>query len=499
MLKIVPFNETHVKFVCHDYGIEQELSEYFSFMVPGAKYAPKFKAGIWDGYVRLANLRNKTIYKGLIDEIFKFAKNRHHEIEIDPSLRNSNDFTYEQITEFVDLLKLQGKGRPIVVRKYQYEAVHKALSANRSLLISPTSSGKSMIIYSIIRWHIKMGRKIMIVVPSTMLVNQLFDDFEDYSTANGFIVDENISVLYSGKERIFDKPVVITTWQSVAAMLKNDTKKFQELVGRTEVGVWDEAHTQKSTVVLSVMEKFINTKYRVGTTGTIDDKKINTLTLVGLLGPVYKVISTKELMDAGQVVNLKINCIVLKYPEHICKAYKGMDYTEEIKFLVGYENRNRFIARLVSTIKGNTLVLQNFVEKHGAILVRYIEEITDRKVYFIHGGVDTDDREAIRKVLDTEKDVIIVATSSLMSTGVNIPSIENIVFAIPTKSSIRVRQSIGRGLRLKDGKTHCTLWDIADDLSYKKYTNTTMHHLEDRIGIYAKEQFSYDIKKLLIK
>jgi superfamily II DNA or RNA helicase len=435
----------------------------------------------------------------LLDEVLKFAKTRHHEIEIDQSLRNCNDYTFGQITEFVNLLKLQGRGNPIEVRKYQYEAIHKAISTNRSLLISPTSSGKSLIIYSIIRWHIQMGRKIMIVVPSTMLVNQLFSDFEDYSTANSFTVEDNISVLYSGKERVFDKPVVISTWQSMAAMMKNDKNKFQELVGRTEVGVWDEAHTAKASVVLGVMEKFINTKFRIGTTGTIDDKKVNTLSLVGLLGPVYKVISTKELMDAGQVVNLKINCIVLKYPEHICKAYKGMDYTEEIKFLVGYENRNRFIAKLVTSIKGNTLVLQNFVEKHGAILVRYIEELTDRKVYFIHGGVDTEDRESIRKVLDTEKDVIIVATSSLMSTGVNIPSIENIVFAIPTKSSIRVRQSIGRGLRLKDGKTHCTLWDIADDLSYKKYTNTTMHHLEERIGIYSKEQFEYKITKLPIQ
>ena len=498
-MKVIPFNETHVKVITNDYGIEQELHEYFSFMVPGAKFTPKFKAGIWNGYIYLFDQRKKTIYKGLLDEVLKFAKTRHHEIEIDQSLRNCNDYTFGQITEFVNLLKLQGRGNPIEVRKYQYEAIHKAISTNRSLLISPTSSGKSLIIYSIIRWHIQMGRKIMIVVPSTMLVNQLFSDFEDYSTANSFTVEDNISVLYSGKERVFDKPVVISTWQSMAAMMKNDKNKFQELVGRTEVGVWDEAHTAKASVVLGVMEKFINTKFRIGTTGTIDDKKVNTLSLVGLLGPVYKVISTKELMDAGQVVNLKINCIVLKYPEHICKAYKGMDYTEEIKFLVGYENRNRFIAKLVTSIKGNTLVLQNFVEKHGAILVRYIEELTDRKVYFIHGGVDTEDRESIRKVLDTEKDVIIVATSSLMSTGVNIPSIENIVFAIPTKSSIRVRQSIGRGLRLKDGKTHCTLWDIADDLSYKKYTNTTMHHLEERIGIYSKEQFEYKITKLPIQ
>lgn len=498
-MRVLPFNETYIRIECDDFGVEQEMSEYFSFMIPGARYTPKFKAGIWDGIIRLYDKRKKTIYKGLLEEVIKFARIREHKIEVDISLRNSIPISKSEITEFVNSLDLQGKGEPLEVREYQYDAVFQAITNTRSLLLSPTSSGKSLIIYSIIRWHIENGRKIMIIVPSIMLVNQLFSDFKDYSSANEFDCDGNIGLLYSGKERVFDKNVIISTWQTIGSMLKSDPKNMQNMINSYEVGIWDEAHSYKSAVVLSVMEKFIKTKYRTGTTGTLDDAKINGLCLVGLMGPVYKVITTKQLMDAGQVVNLKINCIVLEYPEHIRQAYKGMAYQEEIKFLVGYEARNRFIARLASTLKGNVLVLQNFVDKHGAIIVKYLSEITDRKVYFIHGGVDAEDREEIRKILNEETDVIVVATSSLMSTGVNIPSIEHIVFAIPTKSSIRVRQSIGRGLRLKDGKTHCNLWDISDDLRYKKYVNTTFNHLESRIEIYDKESFDYTIKKLPIQ
>lgn len=502
MIKIIPGNETYVKILCDDWGVEQELSDHFTFMAPGYRYMPAFKNKIWDGKIRLFDSRKKIIYKGLIQEIIKFAKNRKYELEIDVSLKNALDIpTYEQTKGFVDKLNLQGKGEKLDIRDYQYEAIHQAISNERALLLSPTASGKSLIIMSVIRWHILNKRNIMIVVPTTMLVEQLFSDFEDYSSANGWSVEDNCSVLYSGKERVFDKPVVISTWQSLASMMKSDPKNFAAIVERTDAGIWDEAHTYKANIVLSVMEKFINTKYRLGTTGTIDDAKINALTLTGLMGPIYKVITTKELMDNGQVVQLDIKCTLLQYPEHIRKAYKGMTYQEEVAFLVAHEGRNKFISRLASTVKGNTLVLFNFVDKHGAVLEKMIRDMTDRKVYFIHGGVDVDERERIRNVLSTETDAIVVANSALMSTGVNIPSIRNIIFAIPSKSTIRIRQSIGRGLRLdnKNGKTSCTLFDISDDLSYKSFTNTSYKHLEARISIYEKEQFSWSLKKLNIQ
>ncbi len=497
-MKVIPYNETYVRIITDDFGIDQELSEWFSFMVDGYKFQPKYKAGIWDGRIRLFNTKKKTIYKGLIEEIIKFAKSRNHPLEIDESLRNTNGVSYDEVKAYVDSLDLHGRGNKLEVREYQYEAIHHAINNSRSLLLSPTASGKSLIIYSLIRWHIFHERNIVIVVPSTMLVEQLFSDFCDYASNDEFDVEENVSLLYSGKERIFNKPVVITTWQSIVAMDKNDPQKFKDIVMRSDCAVFDEAHSYKANVVLATLEKFTETRYRTGTTGTVDNAKVNKLSLVGLMGPIYKVITTKELMDAGQVVKLDIKCIVLDYPEHVKKAYKGMIYQEEVKFLVGYEKRNEFIANLASKVNGNTLILFNFVQKHGSILEKLIRDRTDRPVYFIHGGVENEEREQIRQLLSTQNNAIIVATSSLMSTGVNIPSIENIIFAIPSKSMIRILQSIGRGLRLNKGKTQCTLWDISDDMKYKSYTNTTLKHLEERVQIYDKEKFDYSIKRLKI-
>ena len=495
MFQVIPHNETYVRVTTDDEGALMELSDYMTFFVPGYRYMPKFKAKLWDGKLRLVG-RSGLIYKGLLGELIKFFKGHDHEFAIDISLKNTTEQSMEQTIVHVDSLDLHGRGNKLDVREYQYEAVNHALHNERSLLLSPTSSGKSLIIYSIIRWYIDQDKKILIVVPTTMLANQLFTDFEDYSSANGFVVEDNMSVLYSGKERVFDKPVVISTWQSLASMMKSDPKNFNIVVNRTEVGVWDEAHSYKANIVLSVMEKFTQTKYRIGTTGTIDDSKINGLVLQGLMGPVYKVITTKQLMDNGQIVPLEISCLLLQYPDHIRKAYKGMNYKDEINFLVGYEARNKFIARLACTVPGNTMILFNFVERHGRVLYDLIQAATDRPVYFVHGKVDVEAREEIRQLLIQHTNAIVVATSSLMSTGVNIVSLQNIIFATPSKSTIRVRQSIGRGLRLNEGKTLCRLFDISDDISWKAWKNTTLKHLEDRITIYAKEQFKFSIKKL---
>jgi superfamily II DNA or RNA helicase len=241
------------------------------------------------------------------------------------------------------------------------------------------------------------------------------------------------------------------------------------------------------------MEKFIHTKHRIGTTGTLDDSKINELSLRGLMGPTYKVISTKELMDAGQISKLKIKCLVLQYPEHLRKELKGIDYQNEINFIVANEKRNKIIRDLALSCKGNTLILFNYVERHGKVIFDLINaKISEgRKVYFVFGGTEAGEREEIRRILDSEKDAIVVAGTKIFSTGANIPSIENVIFAMPSKSTITIRQSIGRGLRLRKGKTHMTLFDISDDLSYKNFRNSGMKHLEERVNIYTKEQFEY--------
>lgn len=362
------------------------------------------------------------------------------------------------------------------------------------------NSGKSVIIYSKIRYHLdKLNHNVVLIVPTTQLVQQMYSDFADYSSNDEWNVEDNCQMLYSGKEKIFSRNVMISTWQSLTALSKHNTAAFIDIANRTDCIIMDEAHTYSSDVVLSTMNKFTTTKWRTGTTGTLDDSKINKLQLIGLMSEPYQVITTKQLMDQGSVVKLDIKMLQLVYPDHMKDAMKGMDYKTEIDFLVTFKARNKMIAEVATMCKGVTLVLFTFIEKHGAILNELITASAgDRKVRFIHGKIDVDAREEVRQLADSDPDCIIIASSSIFSTGTNIPSIENVIFAMPTKSTIRVRQSIGRGLRLRNGKNKCTLFDISDDLSVGSYRNTTLNHMYKRMEIYDKEQFDYTVNKIAV-
>jgi superfamily II DNA or RNA helicase len=240
------------------------------------------------------------------------------------------------------------------------------------------------------------------------------------------------------------------------------------------------------------MTKLINCDVRIGTTGTLDDSKVNKLVLEGLFGPTQKVISTKELIERKQLANFSIKCIVLKYPEQTCKAVKGFTYQDEMAFLVAHEGRNKFIADLATNLNGNTLVLFTYVEKHGKILYDdIVSKCKNRKVFFVHGGVDAEDREQVRQITEQENDAVIVASYGTFSTGVNIRNLHNVIFSSPTKSKIRSLQSIGRVLRLGENKDTATLYDIADDLRYGPYVNFTLKHYEERIKIYSEERFVF--------
>ncbi len=497
MISVKEHNESFVKVFCEDPGIEQELADFFTFMVPNAKFQPAFKAGIWDGKIRLYNVKTKSIYKGLIAVLEKFAASRKYDIIVDESLNNKVDVSRNEVVNFMNALNLHGRGKPIEIREYQYEAVYRMLSTKRNIIIAATSSGKSSMLYATIRYHLLHKRKVLLIVPTVNLVNQMISDFSDYSSANGWNVDSKAHGIYSGQDKVTDKPIIVSTWQSMASLMKNHTKLFKQITDNTDVLICDETHTMKSTVTSKLLEAFTNTEFRTGVSGTLDGTNISELTLTGLLGPVYKAVTAKEMMDKGQVTKLLIKIMVLKHPEYMRKALKGMVYDEEIKHIVSNQARNNFISKLTVACKGNTLILFNYVS-HGTILYETIQKLVDvnRKVYFIHGKVDTEERERIRKIVENEQDSIILATASLFSTGTNIPSIENIVFAIPTKSNIRIRQSIGRGLRLKEGKELCKIFDIADDFRVGKVTNATYKHMEDRVAIYTSEQFDYKVLKL---
>ena len=267
----------------------------------------------------------------------------------------------------------------------------------------------------------------------------------------------------------------------------------------------DEVHIFKSKSLTGIMNKMVGCKYRHGFTGTLDGTQTHRLVLEGLFGSVNKVTTTKELMDNNTLAKLKVKCLILQYPEVDCKDMSQQSYQDEVDLIVRDSRRNKFIVGLTKSLKGNTLVLFQFVEKHGSVLhammiasARLGKEY-DRKIFYVHGGTDTETREEIRAIAENEKDAIIIASYGTFSTGINIRNLHNIVFSSPSKSRIRVLQSIGRGLRTNDNKNSATLIDIADDFTYKAKQNYTLRHFMERINIYNEEEFDYDIEQISIE
>jgi len=445
---------------------------------------------MWDGKIRLFSQKTKEIYFGLYPYIKAFAEERGYNIVAAKDVDIDNKVDKEVVTKFSNSL-----GQKFEARDYQIDAIYHSLKRNRALLVSPTASGKSFIIYSLIRYYSHLikedaNNRTLLIVPTTSLVEQMYTDFESY----GWNVKKYCHRLYSGYSNQTDKKVLISTWQSLYKLPKEYFKQFGCVFG-------DEAHLFKSKSLTEIMTKLLDCKYRIGLTGTLDGAHTHKLVLEGLFGAVNKVTTTKKLMDKKQLSNLAVRCLILKHSDANCKMISNGKYQDEIDYLVSSKSRNNFIRNLALKIKGNTLILFQLVEKHGKELFKIIDEKAEenRKVFYIYGGVETEEREKARAIVENESDAIIVASYGTFSTGINIKNLHNIIFASPSKSRIRNLQSIGRGLRLGDNKVNATLYDIADDLIYKSKENYTLKHFQERINIYNEEEFDYEIHNINLK
>ena len=449
----------------------REMSDYFTFDVPSAKFQPSYKMGAWDGKIRLLNYKDHTIYAGLIDHIRNFCQERGYIFNYDGE--GDENFSLVEGKQFVNTLDL-----PLEPRDYQMEAFVSAVRKRRMLLLSPTGSGKSLIIYLLIRWYMEQhDRKHLIIVPSTSLVAQMRKDFRSY----GFDAGSNIHEIMSGRDKVTEKPIVISTWQSLFKMPKSYFDQFGTVIV-------DECHGVKAKSITGIMTKMVNTPYRFGTTGTLDGTLTNKLVIEGLLGGVRKVTATANLIENKVLADFTVKAIVLKHQERVASNLK---YQEEVDYLVSNESRNKFIKNLVLSLKGNTLVLFNYVDKHGVPLFKMIKEACDedRKCFFVYGGTDLDTRENVRAIVETEKNAIIIASSGVYSQGINIKRLHNVVFTHPGKSRVRTLQSIGRALRRVDDE-EATLYDIVDDLTNGRQTkNFSLKHYQERYSIYKSEKF----------
>lgn len=487
------YNESFNK-IQADTGILYELESYFTFKVPNAHFNPRYKMRQWDGNIKIFHFSKRLLYAGLNDKLEQFAKEREYEVVYLDKQNIDEEFSVEEALKFIKTLNL-----PFEPHQYQINAFVKTVRKRRILLKSPTASGKSLMLYLAVRYF---GEKSLIVVPSVNLVKQMYQDFKEY----GYDVETNCHKIFAEQDKDSDKLITFSTWQSIYELPEEWFQKFS-------FASVDECDLAKAKSLTEIMKKCSNSYVRLGTTATLDGIETNEMVLEGLFGPTYIPATTKELMDDKKLARLKAKLILLKHSEleskefleHLKELKKkkkltGADvYSEEMKYLESNSKRNNFIVNLALSLHNNTLILFEHVERHGKLIYELLKAAnSDKKIYFIHGGVDIEIREQIRIIAEKYNDVIIIASMGTFKRGVNIKNLHYGIFASPFKSGTTLRQSIGRGIRKLLDKTF-VLFDIGDDLSVGNWKNITLNHFSERIKIYIEEEHEYKMYNVGLK
>lgn len=473
-----------------DSGVKMELEDYFKFQPSGYQFNPSYKNRVWDGWIRLFQALRPKLYVGLFSKLVKFCEDRGYDLKAPDHL-----YVAEEIPDDYGYQIAKEIGCKFEPRDYQNQYVVDAIRDSRSLSLSPTSSGKSLIIYLITQHYLQTyNHRTLIIVPTISLVHQMAGDFVDYGCDQDMIYK-----IQGGVDKNTDHPIVISTWQSLIKLPKDWFGQFNVVLG-------DEAHNFQAKSLQKIMEGLDQCYYRHGFTGTLksEESKTHRLVLEGCFGAVRKHVSTKDLMDAGTVADFNVKAIVLSYEEQqrkdFLKAFKqikeaGKKYPAEREFIVNNHKRNMFIRNLLWSLEGqNNLILFDLVEKHGKILEPLLQK-DNRQLHFIYGATKGEERERIRHLVENDpiKQHNILASYGVFSTGVNLKKLDNVIFASGSKSEIKVLQSIGRALRKGNDADRATLYDITDDLTVGSFTNYTLQHFRKRVEIYGREQFPFKV------
>lgn len=499
---VTKIDEVHIQAIASHPFIERDLSNHFSFFSKSAPFDRRFQTHnrfgqrCWDGRIRLYSRKGNTLYAGLLHRLKEFCDQRGYEFVSGDGISclfDGGDVESGFTSRLFDRILPPS----ITPYPHQTAAVDHAIRARRAVILSPTASGKSLIIYGLVRFFDRMNHRTLLIVPTTTLVGQLHDEFtETYGWVRG---KEKVACLH-GKTPKKDRSaaessdVVISTWQTAARMPGEWLRGFGAVIG-------DEAHHFRAPTLAKLMKGLSRAEWRIGTTATInDDEQVHHWVIEGLFGPVRQVADTVELINADLLLSpLDIRARVIEHPPDTCAVLDGVSYHKEIAHVISLQARNQMIADMIrdEIPDGNVLVLFSFVKKHGEPLFQTISNtLPERNHFFIHGGVDMDVRNEVRRVVESQNRAVIVASYGTFSTGINIKRIHHIVFASPSKSRVRVLQSIGRGLRKVDGKNKLTVWDIADDLKVNESSNPNylMKHFQRRMQIYSHEHFNVTVE-----
>lgn len=492
---IQKIDETYIRVTCAEPWMEYDISEKFTFDAPDMQFDPRVRSGKWDGKIRLYNRKTKTLYLGLFFQLLEVINELKWTYEVvGESPIVVQDLSKDDILASIDIIKPHSDGKPITPFDYQINAVHYMLSMSRSTCLAATSAGKSLIIYIAIRIYqmlLESSDRIIIIVPNVQLVEQMYSDFLDYSSYTGsdWHVHHHCQRIHGKYSKSMTNQIVITTWQSLSKMPRH-------IVNEAAAIFVDEVHGVRGKVLTELMQSATTVRIRHGLTGTLDGVECNELLTQGLLGPVTRIVTAKQLIDDGRASVINVKCVVFDYPKQDKSDFSFImkntppkrRYLEEVEFIINHKERNNTLQQLVMCMKGNTLILFDRVEDHGLKLYEQMKELHEN-TFLIVGEVESDVREQIRKIVEHYTDARIYASYGTMAVGVSIKNLHNMILGSSTKSKIRVLQSIGRMMRLHKSKSCANIYDIVDKIDYGK-ENYALDHAKERIAYYAAEQFN---------
>lgn len=476
-----------------------ELRDYFSFQPPGYQYQTKYKYGGWNGFIYLMDYNGKLPY-GLAYLVKQFADSRGYSIWTDPKINEKEELTREQFDQWLKEHPVYDGDKQIDPYWYQKDTIYHGLYNRRSTLNLPTSAGKSLIQGMIATWCLEhYNGKVLLIVPTTGLVTQMIDDIANYR----LLPRSQMHGIRSGTAKNSNARLYVSTWQSASKMPKEWLQQFMCMMV-------DECHEATGPTIARIITDMNECVFKFGLSGSLKEGKANLMQYIGAFGQIYKPVSTSMLMKEGQVTNLNINNIFLRYTDEEIKKMKDADYQTEIAFVTGHERRNDWLCKLALKLardKNENVFLMFKHVKHGKALFEKLSKVYDNVAY-ISGETGVEERDNMKKIAESTKGLIVVGSIGVLSTGISIKNLHHIIFGHPCKSAVIVKQSIGRVLRKHSSKVMAKVWDIVDNLgrlsksktAKNKYSsvNYGMKHAMERIRIYNEEKFEYVIKHINI-
>ena len=524
MFQILPIDNITSRVISDDEEQFRALHSYFRIEDPKLKYTPLVRSGYSDGKRDIIKL-DGTFYWGIKQKIISWCNARNIPIQDNvPSIAIKIDDN--EWNTFVRACLL-----PYEPYDYQTIGAKHLLEQRRHIGLAATSAGKSLMLYLIIRWLVKEGLKIMLIVPDVGLVEQMFSDLKEYweskeiefrAKLNEAYTDEmkleaekwlnivkltrekhnfssfedTVCKIYAGHDKFTDHQVKITTWQSVYDL--GPSGYFQDI----DAILFDEVHKVQSNSYVEI-NQHCNASIKLGVSGTMNPSLLEQLILEGTIGPATTIITPKQLIDRGLATRTKIQPVFLQYPEDVVKEVKKMQWPEESKYFRLHEGKIDFVCKLAKklTENGNGIILAKNVDTQKA----YIAKMTSihANTMAIIREIKPEEREAIRKSVDSYTDLSLIASAAIMTTGISIKSLTWAIQAQVNKAEIGTIQTLGRLLRLYQGKTESVIYDIVDDCRYysksgRAYPNTSFKHFEERLNAYAKYQYPVE-KPIIIK